>query len=59
MNASPELKAIFPEKTDFDIIHKVKNPCEMCYFSDGEEWCENYCVIGRLWKIAKQKIKDE
>lgn len=57
MSVNPEIKKIFPEKTDDDIIYQTYNPCEHCdRYIDID--CDNDCVLGRLlldrlWKIVK------
>ena len=44
----PNIKKLFPEKTDDEILYKVYNPCQLCEFYYCDDDCHE-CVLGRLW----------
>ena len=51
----PEIKAIFPEKSEADIERAVHNPCEDCAY--WYEDCKNWCILGRLWQLWRENNK--
>ena len=61
MKLNPEIKALFPEKTDHQILDMVINFCDDCDYRavSGSCACENYCALGRLWKLYEEKKNEK
>lgn len=56
MEVDKDIKRLFPNKTDDEVITQVWNPCEDCQFCCGvESECVESCVLGKLWEYYKSQ----
>ena len=54
LKVNPDIKKLFPDKTDFQIAYGTYNPCEHCEIYGDDFHCDDYCVLGRFWKREKE-----